>query len=444
VETAALFAQDTWRLNSRWTATYGFRWELTPAPTFRFTGPPTAVPSGVTSGSANSVAIWPTRYTQFAPRLGIAYRIAPATVVRAGWGIFYDAEFGVATDPINAFPYNRWQFASVAPGAAVAAGGATNSGYLYAPDLKLPYAREWNVSLEHAFGSAEVVSASYAGSAARHLLRREATLTPNSEIALTPTATNNGRADFHALELQYRRKLASGLQGLASYSWSHSIDNGSWDSGIYLAQTSSRDDRGPSAFDVRHNFSTGLMWKIPNLGESPQLQTIARNWTVSTFISARSGFPIDVLSTENLLGFGFDDYKRPDRVPGVPIWIHDPAVPGGQRLNPAAFSIPSGVGQGSLGRDSIAGFGLGQVDLALGREFAVREDSVIELRLEAYNVANHAQFGDPTRYLNGLLFGQPVSMLNLMLGSGTPHSGIAPAFQAGGPRVFEVTVRFRF
>jgi hypothetical protein len=66
------------------------------------------------------------------------------------------------------------------------------------------------------------------------------------------------------------------------------------------------------------------------------------------------------------------------------------------------------------------------------------------LRLDAYNVTNHAQFGDPIRFLNGPLFGQSVSMLNLMLGSGTPHSGITPAFQVGGPRVLQVTVRFRF
>jgi hypothetical protein len=390
------------------------------------------------------VAIWPTRYTQLAPRAGIAYRIATSTVLRAGWGIFYDAEFGVATDPINAFPYNRWQFATIAPGAAVASGGGANSGYFYAPNLKLPYAREWNVALEHAFGSQDVVSASYAGSAARGLLRREAILIPDSQIALTPTATNHGRADFNALELQYRRKLGAGLQGLISYSWSHSIDNGSWDSGIYLPQTSARGDRGSSAFDVRHNFSAGVTWRIPKAGESPLVQAIARNWTLSSFVSARSGFPIDVLSTENLLGLGFDDFKRPDRVVGAPIWIRDAAVPGGQRLNPAAFSIPSGPGQGSLGRDSIPGFGVGQVDLALGREFAVREDSVVELRLDAYNVTNHAQFGDPIRFLNGPLFGQSVSMLNLMLGSGTPHSGITPAFQVGGPRVLQVTVRFRF
>ena len=261
---------------------------------------------------------------------------------------------------------------------------------------------------------------SYVGSAGRRLLRREAALGSDSQLASSPIATNNGRADFDALEVQYRRKLSTGLQALASYAWSHSIDNGSWDSGIYLPQTAGRSDWGSSSFDVRHNFSAGLTWQ-------------ARHWLVSSVISARSGFPIDILASENLLGLGFDDYPRPDRIAGVPVWISDPSAPAGQRLNPAAFAIPPVGRQGNLGRDSVAGFGLGQVDVALGREFPLREETVLALRVECFNLTNHAQFADPVAYLNSPLFGQPVSMLNLMLGSGTPHSGIAPAFQVGAP-----------
>jgi len=254
----------------------------------------------------------------------------------------------------------------------------------------------------------------------------------------------DGVSDFNGLELQYRRKLSMGLQGLASYTWSHSLDNGSWDSGIYLPQVNRGSDRASSAFDVRHNFSAGITWRAPSVGGTSALQSLTRNWTLSTFLSARSGFPIDVLASENLLGLGFDDFQRPDRVSSAPIWLDDSSAPGRQRLNPAAFSIPSGSHQGNLGRDSIPGFGMGQMDLALGREFAVREDSVAELRLEAFNVTNHAQFGDPVRFMSSPLFGQSPSLLNLMLGSGTPHSGIAPAFQIGGPRVLQITVRFRF
>lgn len=405
IDTFALFAQDTWRLGSRLTLNYGLRWEITPAP--KASGPP----------------LWPARYAQFAPRAGIAYRLGSATVLRAGWGIFYDAEFGAATDPINAFPYNRWQFATVfGNGAPIVPVSAPVTGSGFAPNLHLPYAREWNVALERAFG-ANVMSASYIGSQGRRLLRREAALNAGEPLALSPVATNNGRSDFHGFELHYRRRLASGWQGLASYTWSRAMDNGSWDSGLYTAGSAAT-DRGPAAFDVRQNFSAGLSWQL-------------RHWSFSTLASARSGFPVDVLASENLLGLEFDDYPRPDRVTGVPLWA-------GDRLNPAAFTPPSAGRQGTLGRNSIRGFGMAQIDMAVTRDFAIREEGVLSLRLEAFNLTNHAQLADPVRFLDSPLFGRSVSMLNLMLGTGTPHSGIAPALQTGGPRVLQASVRFRF
>src|SRR6185503_3926572 len=126
------------------------------------------------------------------------------------------------------------------------------------------------------------------------------------------------------------------------------------------------------------------------------------------------------------------------------IWIDDPSAPGGRRLNRAAFqSAPDGT-QGSLGRNSIAGFGMGQVDLALRREFRFHDRKVVQLRLEAFNVLNQANFADPVRFLSSAVFGQSTSMLNLMLGTGSPGSGLSPILQSGGPRSLQATVRFRF
>ncbi len=100
--------------------------------------------------------------------------------------------------------------------------------------------------------------------------------------------------------------------------------------------------------------------------------------------------------------------------------------------------------QGSLGRNAIAGFGMAQVDVALRREFRLSDRRRLQLRLEAYNLLNHANFADPVSYLNSPVFGQSTSMLNLMLGSGSPGSGLAPVLQTGGPRSLQGSFRFQF
>jgi hypothetical protein len=159
---------------------------------------------------------------------------------------------------------------------------------------------------------------------------------------------------------------------------------------------------------------------------------------------ARTGFPIDVLTSQDAFGLGLSNVIRPDIVAGEPVWIADPSVPGGSRLNPAAFSLPHNMAQGDLGRNAITGFGMYQVDLALHRQFRVSEHLGLDARLEGFNALNHSNFGDPMRYLASPLFGQSGSMLNLMMGNGSPNSGLAPALQVGGPRSLQLALRLRF
>lgn len=163
---------------------------------------------------------------------------------------------------------------------------------------------------------------------------------------------------------------------------------------------------------------------------------------MSSMVHARSGFPIDVVTTENLLGLGFDDFVRPNRVGGVPLWIPDSAI-GGRRLNPAAFAVAPGL-QGSLGRNAIPGFGMAQLDASLDRALPLSSSANLHIRLDAFNLFNHGNPADPVRFLDNSLFGRPASMLDLMLGTGTARSGVAPAFQIGGPRALQATIRLQF
>ena len=417
----SLFAADAWQLNPRLSFNYGLRWEfdpvpLVPAPPVDYFPPPIQSP-------ANS-PVWRTSSSHFAPQAGLAYRLTAdgKTVLRAGFGLYYAADFGAVIDGINGAPYNTWQFNNGPLGSAPLA-PATLITYAFSPGLRLPSTWEWNTTIERALTANDVLSIGYVGSAGRNLLRREVG-SNTSAILEIATATSDGSSDYDSLQIQYRRRLARGFQVLASYVWSHSLDNGSADSALYWVPngTAPSADWASSDFDVRHIFSAAFSesW---------------HGWALDGIVTARTGFPISVLDAETALGLSFANAFRPDVVPNTPLWI-------GRDLNPGAF-MPV-VGQGNVGRNSIRGFGTSNLDLAFGRTFRLTEKSSVELRAEAFNLFNHPAFADPVRFLSSPLFGQSTSMLNLMLGSGTPGTGLVPAFQTGGPRSVQLVAKFIF
>src|SRR5262249_7028016 len=173
-----------------------------------------------------------------------------------------------------------------------------------------------------------------------------------------------------------------------------------------------------------------------------------RGWAFDGIVRARGGFPITLLDSDQAQGLNYANIFRPNLVFGEPLWVADPNQPGGRRLNPDAFVAVQDQQnlnrQGNLGRNPISGFGMSQVDLAVRREFKFGSERVFQIRAEAFNLLNHPNFADPVRYLSNPLFGQSPSMLNLMLGTGSPGSGLTPIMQTGGARAIQLVVRFRF
>jgi outer membrane receptor protein involved in Fe transport len=404
----AAFAEDTWRVNPRLTFTYGLRWDIDPAPP----GP--------------QMPIWKTSYADLAPRFGAAYRLTSdgRTILRAGLGRYFNADFGAAVDGINGAPYNIWQFNGGTSASSPATPLATLVTFGFAPDLQLPSTWQWNVALERGLTRNDALSVAWVGSAANDLLRRELGQDSSAVIEIV-NATNHGWSRYEALQAQYRRRLSRRMQAQVSYSWAHSVDNSSSDAAVYWAR-----DAASSDFDVRHSLAAAFSVELP------------RHWSLDGMFRARTGFPLTVLDNETALGLSFADIFRPNLVPGVPIRIADPQAPGGRRLNPAAFVAVAG--QGNLGRNAITGFGASQLDLAVRRTFQLTDRSALELRAEAFNALNQPAFADPVRFLVNPLFGRSPSMLNLMLGSGTPSSGLTPAFQTGGPRALQLILRLHF
>lgn len=278
------------------------------------------------------------------------------------------------------------------------------------------------------------------GSSGSDLIRRDVSgLGLNQLLAL---ATNDGLSSYNALQAQYRRRLSHGLQGLLSYAWSHSIDNSSTDSGLYAFSSVSSigQDRAPSDFDVRQSLSAGFTYALPHSIRG----VLLRDWELDGTFQARSGFPINVLDSDEFQGITYQDIYRPNLIGGVPLWISAPSAPGGRSINPAAFQAAPFGTQGNLGRNALTGFGMSQLNLAVQRDFLVKEQRSLQLRMEAYNALNHPNFADPVPFLASPLFGQSTSMLNLMLGTGSPGSGLAPIFQSGGARSLRFALRFRF
>ncbi len=427
VAETSVWLQDTWQPVRRLTIAGGLRWEYSPAPlssdkTF-------FLDSNSNSIVADQRPLWDFT-TNLAPRLGAAWQVTAdgRTVLRAGGGLYYESSMSIATDILNGGPLS---VSSLTSSLHSPASSLLTYGFL--PGLQLPYVSQWNLTVERAVGTHSVASLGYVGSAGRRLIRREAGGPGSTFTTIVALTTDHGASNYHGLQAQYRRKMARGLQAMATYTWSHSIDNDSSDAFLLWAAPGPS-DRGASDFDLRHTLVASASYEPARL----------RGWAFDALFRARTGFPITVLQAEQYQGIALMNAFRPNLVYGQPLWLVSPGDPGGRRINPAAFAATPAGKQGTLGRNSIDGFGMWQADVSGRREFRFSEHRRLLLRVEAFNVLNHPNFGDPSRYLNSPVFGQSVSMLNLMLGTGSPGSGLSPILQPGGPRSLQGTVRFQF
>lgn len=454
----SLYAQDTWRAGRRLTATYGLRWEFSPPPTGR-DGTVLAAWANTGNLSALNLApsgtpLWQTRYTNFAPRAGLAYQLNRTGdfVLRGGWGMFYDTGTGTSADLGILFPNTATFLAFSQPLPITSATSIAPSFSLappfpsfikgFASDLRAPLSYQWNLALEKSFGVNQAVSATYVGQAGRNLLRLEDLNQPNPNFSgLFFLTDNRDTSDFNALQLQYRRSLSAGFQAVANYSWSHAIDTSSSDalpvvpSQLYSVNA----NRGPSDFDVRHSFSGAVLWQTPSMGKHRFYRAIAGGWSLDTIVQVRTPFPIDVVTNSVPLA-GTRVATRPDLLPGIPVWLYGPQYPGGKALNLSAFNLPSTPGQGDLGRNAFRGFGLTQVDFSIGRGFTVAEHLKLQLRLDAFNILNHPNFANPNTNIDDgpLFFGLSSQMLNQSLG------GLNAVYQVGGPRSLQASLKVIF
>ena len=444
------FAQDAWRLTQRLTLTYGVRWELNPAPSGANATLPLTVkglgnPATATLAPAGT-RLYDTNYANFAPRIGVAYRLSETrgTLLRAGFGSFYDLGYaftGTALSPTN-FPFSRSRTVtnrSITDPIFYTEVGPQNLNppyprlFAYTDDYRLPYTLQYSLAAEQPLGSANSLSVSYVGASGRRLARVEslrAQTLQNPNFTRVDVVSNAASSNYNSLQTQFSRRISSGLQALLAYTWSHSLDTASDESNTNLFAPAARldpnADRGSSGFDIRHAFTGSVSYAIPAPFSSRLAKAVVKGFALDSVVRLRTATPVTATTGRDPLGLGLTNIARPDLVPGVPVYLYGGALPGGKRFNPAAFDGATPLAQarqGTLGRNALRGFGLKQVDLSLRRSFALREGMVIDFRADAFNVLNTPNFTNPTGVLTSANFGRSTSILSTGLG------GLNPLFQ---------------
>jgi hypothetical protein len=480
-----VFAQDTWRIVPRLTLTYGVRWDNDFAPA-SLSGPGFAAAVGFDLSNLANLALAPTgtppyktTYDNVAPRIGLAYQVSQneqwPTVLRGGFGVFYDLATSETGNLVYsaAYPFGSTNLlfggsfplmGSAANPVPIAPPDASNFGELFAfdPNLRLPYTLQWNAAIEQSLGKQQSLTASYVGSAGRRLIQSAVISQPNLNLYAAQLVTNSSTSDYDALQVQFHRQVSKGLQALASYTWSHSIDTASAGSignpSNELSAFNSSINRGSSDFDIRHALSLGLTYDLPAPTAANLLASaLLRGWSVDNVVQARSAPPVDVNYEYLGLSNGFHTNARPDVVAGQPFYLYELGYPGGKAFNSAAFTPPAldpitglPLAQGDLSRNALRGFGAAQWDFAVHRDFPIRESVKLQFRAEMFNLLNHPNFGQPVGNLGypgapNPLFGLSSAILGQSLAGGQLGNGaFNPLYQLGGPRSMQFALKLFF
>jgi len=468
------YAQDTYKVNNRLTINFGLRYEL-PFPyteiknrqTLFIPGRQSTVvpdaPAGLLYPGDTGIpaGLIPTFKKGFAPRVGFAWDPTGSAkwLVTSAYGIFYEPYYtgqgGPLQSPISAPPYLQTEQLSVPNFADPFNGNPPVNGQFATPltnltldsKLSLPYAQDWDLNIQRAFGANLLLQIGYVGTKGTKLPRfiegnpaiympgvstpdnadqrrlySGCTLAdPPSSCKFSSTGLIAGIANssYNALEASLKKRFSHGLSFLASYTDSKAIDDASSFNmtGSAAKPVAGENDlaqnpfdlaaeRGPSLFDARHRFVFSYQWSLPFFRQAHGLTQVALGgWQLNGIATLMSGTPFTVFDSTDVSNQGGApeitgfSANRPDRVVG-----QDPNA--GPRttsewLNRAAFAqvIPdpnSPVQQfGNAGRNIGVGPRYANWDFSTFKNFRLTESKGIQFRAEFFNILNHPNFRLP-------------------------------------------------
>lgn len=214
-------------------------------------------------------------------------------------------------------------------------------------------------------------------------------------------------SSYNSLQMLVNHHFSHGLQFLASYTWSKSIDNASSFENSVNPIDPSR-SRSLSLFDARHRFVFSNYWQIPGTSTQPWTHHLLDGWALSSILTLQSGFPIRMTSQndqELMNSFDFETVGEPQQI--APFGRLSPRQSGGYYFDPASFT-DAPLGQiGNTPRALCCGPGIANLDLGIHKTFALKEAAKLEFRTEVFNVINHTQFMNPDGNItDGAAFGQ--------------------------------------
>jgi hypothetical protein len=514
-----LYAQDSWRVKSNLTFNYGLRYDVSAPWHEKFNQIQTLIPGEQSVVFPGSPVGWvfpgdpgvpsslaPTRWNNFAPRLGLAYSFGDhdgllgsivgkpgSTSIRLAWGMFYtsfegatdfneigDAPFGNYTgqsEPSFAAPFiprgagscganpctnlfpvppppKNFSAKNPASGSPYdnltefyGAFGTIGSSPAFYNKNRLPYAENYEVSVERQLTPADLIKVSYVGTQAHRLLASESanpgipslcvsllaagcgpggenniyTLngvttagtrgpfsapyrnTPVNGSFIVPFGNDSyfitgGYSSYNSAQLSWRH-TSHRMQTLLGYTYSKSLDNSSG-YGEQYNPINPRLSRGLSAFDSTHNFVISYTYTLP-IDKLDGPKKLTNGWQISGITRFATGLPVTIIETDDrsLLGTAFGGpIVLPVDTPNLiaPVQILNPRKTGGQFFSISSFG-PDVLGQeGNASRRSFHGPGINNWDFAVLKNTSLTERVELQFRAELFNVFNHAQFLTPS------------------------------------------------
>jgi hypothetical protein len=428
-----VFVNDSWQATRKLTLNLGLRYE-------RHTPVKTII--GLASMlNADQTAIIPSTFPSpdfefhepnnkdFAPRLGATYRITDKTVVRAGFGIYYNPNqlnsftFLTNNPPIAAVTTftndNPARLLSFESPLGTAAGPITRPDMI-TPNRHLPNARkdQWSLDVQQEIFGGLVVDLQYIHSHTRNLDRSFFNNTPlpgpgfvdsrrqNPLFRQIRTIQNDLVADYDAFSAILHKRMSQGLQVDLHYTWSRTKDMSTHSNagGATMNNYDIWADYGPANWDVPHRFVASYIYDMPFFkNSSSAVKFLLSGWQLSGVTTLQSGVPMNVTISVDRANIG-TGAQRPDVV-GTPS-----ADCGGHKLvgciDASAFALPAQFTFGNAPRNLLRGPGLFITDMALAKNFPLTGRGEFQLRLEAFNVFNHPNFLNPNSTFGAATFGR--------------------------------------